>query len=137
MVNFNMHTMTSFSHMLVSSTKIPMLIPKYYNQWVDHMEDYLNGLDEELWDCIDGNNLPPRNVQNIGSFATSQTVNDHTERLKKNEKICMRELRGALPPVVYNYVRSWELSSIIPRAPLDLHRVHQLITYSIQVLRSD
>ena len=48
MANFNMNTMSSFSHLLGSSTKISMLIPDYYEQWTDRMEDYLNGMDEDL-----------------------------------------------------------------------------------------
>ena len=82
-----------------------MLIPEYYDQWADRMEDYLNGIDEELWNCINGTLLPPVNVQTIGAFGTSNQVNDQLDRMKKNEKRCMRELRGALPPVVYNYIR--------------------------------
>ena len=62
MENFNMNTMTSSSHMLGSSTKISMLVPEYYDQWANRMEDYLNGLDKEFWECIDGNVLPPTNV---------------------------------------------------------------------------
>ena len=106
MANFNMNTMTSFSHLLGSSTKIPMLIPEYYDQWADRMEDYLNGIDEELWNCIDGTVQAPANVQPIGPSAASAEVADQEKRLKNNEKRCMRELRGTLPPVVYNYIRS-------------------------------
>ena len=69
------------------------------------MEDYLNGLDEELWNCIKGTVLPPQNVQNIGSSGTTSVVEEQQTRLEKHEKRCMRELRGALPPVVYNYIR--------------------------------
>lgn len=105
MANLNMNSMTSFSHLLGSSMNIPMLIPKYYDQWADRMEKYLNGLDGELWNCITGNVLPPPNVQNIGSSGSTQTVSDQSTRLKNNDKRCMRELRGALPPIVYNYVR--------------------------------
>ena len=76
MVNFNMNTMTSFSHLLGSSTKIPMLIPEYYDQWADRMEDYLNGIDEELWKCIDGTVQAPVNVQSIGLSTTSTEVAD-------------------------------------------------------------
>ena len=83
-----------------------MLIPEYYDQWADHMQDYLNGLDEELWNCISGEITPPTNVQPIGSSSSNFGVDNQTNRLKQLEKRCMRELRGALPPVVYNYVRS-------------------------------
>ena len=76
MANFNMNTMISFSHLLGSSTKIPMLIPEYYDQWADRMEDYLNGIDEELWNCIDGTVQAPANVQQIGSSTGSPDVED-------------------------------------------------------------
>ena len=106
MANFNMNTMTSFSHLLGSSTKITMLIPKYYDQWADRMEDYLNGIDEELWNCINGTVQAPTNVQPIGQSTTSAEVVEQQNRLKKNKKRCMRERRGALPLVVYNYICS-------------------------------
>ncbi|KAL7606668.1 hypothetical protein Lser_V15G16417 [Lactuca serriola] len=105
MTNFNINTMTSYSHLLGSSTKIPMLFPEYYDQWADRTEDYLNGLDEELWNCINGTVQPPLNVQNICSSRTTSAVGEQQTRLKNNEKCCMRELRGALPPVAYNYIR--------------------------------
>ena len=82
-----------------------MLIPEYYDQWVDRMEDYLNGLDEELWNCIKGTIQPSSNVQNIGSSRTTSVVGEQQTRLDKHEKRCMGELRGSLPPVVYNYIR--------------------------------
>ena len=106
MENFNLNSMTSYSHLLGSSTKIPMLIPEYYDQWSDHMKDYLNGLDEELWSCIFGNVTLPTNIQPIRSSYYTSSVGDQTDRLKKLEKRCISELRSAFPPVVYNYVRS-------------------------------
>ena len=68
------------------------------------MEDYLNEMDEELWSCISGTAQPPLNVQNIRSLGSASAVSEQSSRLENNEKCCMRELRGALPPVVYNYV---------------------------------
>ncbi|XP_023735438.1 uncharacterized protein LOC111883340 [Lactuca sativa] len=104
MANFNMNTMTSYSHLLDSSTKIPMLIPEYYDQWADKMEYYLNGIDEELWNYINGPVVHPTNVQTLGASGTSDQVTNQGDHMKKNEKRCMRELRGALPHVVYNYI---------------------------------
>ena len=83
-----------------------MLIPEYYDQWADRMQDYLNGLDEELWNCISGDRNPPTNLQPIGSSSRNSEVENQSDRLKKLEKRCMRELRGDLPPIVYNYVRN-------------------------------
>ncbi|KAL7614614.1 hypothetical protein Lser_V15G06614 [Lactuca serriola] len=66
----------------------------------------MNGIDEELWNCILDDVRPPAVVPNIGNSSTNHNVNEKSERLLKNEKKFMRELRGALPLVVYNYVRS-------------------------------
>lgn len=52
MVNSNINTMTWISHLLGSLTKSPMLIPEYYEHWTDKMEDYLTGIDEDLWRCV-------------------------------------------------------------------------------------
>ena len=80
-----------------------MLIPEYYDQWADRMEGYLNGLDEELWKCITGDVNQPAQVQPIGMSSSSSEVDNQTDRLKRLEKKCMRELRGALPPVCLLY----------------------------------
>ncbi|XP_052627452.1 uncharacterized protein LOC128134082 [Lactuca sativa] len=71
------------------------------------------GFDEELWTCINGSVQPPTNVQTLGSFGTTSAVEDQQTRLKNNEKRCMRELRGALPPVVYNYIRGCKIAKEI------------------------
>ncbi|XP_023739172.1 uncharacterized protein LOC111887238 [Lactuca sativa] len=105
MANFNLNSMTSYSHLLGSSTKIPMLISEYYDQWSDRMKDYLNGLNEELWSCISWNITLPTNLQPIGSSSSTTSVDNQSDRMKKLEKRCIRELRDALPLVLYNYVR--------------------------------
>ena len=81
MVNFNMNTMTSYSHLLGSSTKIPLLIPEFYDQRADRMEDYFNGISEELWNCILSDVRPPTAVQSIGTSSTNQNVNEQSERI--------------------------------------------------------
>lgn len=48
MTNLNVNTMMNYANLLISSIKIPMLLPKYYDQWVGHMEDYLDGIDKDL-----------------------------------------------------------------------------------------
>ncbi|XP_052621591.1 spore wall protein 2-like [Lactuca sativa] len=50
--NFNMNMMNSYSHLLGSSTKIPMLIPEYYDQWPERIANYLNGIDVDLWNAL-------------------------------------------------------------------------------------
>lgn len=49
MANLNVNSMMNFDNMLGLSIKIQMLLPEYYDQWADRMDDYLNGIDEHLW----------------------------------------------------------------------------------------
>lgn len=81
MENFNMSTMNSYSHLLGSPTKIPMLIIDFYDQWVDHKDDYLNGIDEDLWKCIIGDVRPPIVVQSVGIDTNNPDVVEHAEKL--------------------------------------------------------
>ena len=74
MANFNMYRMASFSHLLGSSTKIPMLIPKYYKQWADRMEDYLNWIDKDLWRCIISGNYRPGRLGQVGTAGSTATI---------------------------------------------------------------
>ena len=113
MANFNMNTMTSFSHLLGSSTKIPMLILEYYDQWADRMDDYLNGLYEELWSCIIGIVQPPLVVQNIVTSGSTTAIFDQSTRPKNNEKHCLRELLGALLLFAYNYIHGCKVAQDI------------------------
>ncbi|XP_023742594.1 mitochondrial outer membrane protein porin 2-like, partial [Lactuca sativa] len=67
---------------LTNENDLQLLIPEYNDQWADRMQDYLNGLDEELWSCITGNSTPPPNVQAIGSSSGNSSVTDQSYRLK-------------------------------------------------------
>ncbi|XP_052622370.1 uncharacterized protein LOC128127731 [Lactuca sativa] len=103
--------MTSFSHLLGSSTKIPMLILEYYDQWADRMQDYLNGLDEDLWNCISGEINPPATVQSIGAsssssenkssdskgnFENKNRVDEKLKEVKKDSKSKMEKMEKML-----------------------------------------
>ncbi|CAI9274207.1 unnamed protein product [Lactuca saligna] len=92
MANFNMNTMSGFSHRLGSSTKIPMLIPEYYEQWAGRMVDYLIGIDEDLWRCIKSNKFCPSMLSDVGSDGSSIDVTTQTNKFKTNDKRCMCEL---------------------------------------------
>lgn len=68
------------------------------------MQDYLTGIDEDLWRSVKSGNFHHSmltKIRNVGSFADVAT---QTDKYKSNDKRCMHELREALPPVVYNYV---------------------------------
>ena len=72
----------------------------------------MNGIEEELWKYITGDVRPPH-VQKIGTSSNNQNVQEQAKRLQKNKKKCMRELRGALPPIVDTYVCTCETSKEI------------------------
>lgn len=74
MTNFNMNTMSSYSHLLGSYSKITMLIPKFYEQWVDHMENYPNVIDEDLQFFVTSGNYRTRRLEQIGTAGSSGGV---------------------------------------------------------------
>ena len=90
-----------------------MLIPEFYDQWPDRMEDYLNIIDEDIWNCIAGGTYSTSVLQHVGTAATNPDVAQQTKKQQKNEKRCMCELRGPLPPVVYKDVHSCNTSKEI------------------------
>ncbi|CAI9269200.1 unnamed protein product [Lactuca saligna] len=49
----------------------------------------------------------------VGMSATSEDMISRGSKMQENDKKCRRELRGALPPVVYNYVRGCETAKQI------------------------
>ncbi|CAI9282803.1 unnamed protein product [Lactuca saligna] len=85
-----------------SATKILMLIPEYYDKWADWMEDYLNGIDENMWKSIKEVNYRKDLVENVGSVGTDANMVSQANTRKACD---LRELRGSLPPFVYSYVR--------------------------------
>lgn len=48
-----------------------MLIPKYYEQWADIIEDYINEIDEDLWRCIKRVNFHPDMLEDIGTIGST------------------------------------------------------------------
>lgn len=113
MANFNMNTMSNFSHFLGSSKKILMLIPEYYEQCSGRMEDYLNGSDEDLMISIKRWEFFQAMLVDVGTTASSDSMITWGSMMKETDKKCMCELCGALPPVVCNYVRGWKTTKKI------------------------
>lgn len=48
--NLNFNTMMNFVNLHGSAFKIPLLNPEHYDQLVDRVEDYMNGINKDL--CI-------------------------------------------------------------------------------------
>lgn len=69
------------------------------------MEDYLNEIDEDLWRCVKSDHFRPSMLAEIGNAGSITDVTAQADKKKPNDKRCMCELGGALPPVVYYYVR--------------------------------
>lgn len=68
------------------------------------MEDYLNGIDEDLWRCITSGDCHPWWLEQVRTVGSSIDVFLQADKQKANDKKCLCELRSALPWVVYNYV---------------------------------
>ncbi|CAI9292979.1 unnamed protein product [Lactuca saligna] len=67
------------------------------------MEDYLNGIDKNMWKSIKDGNYREYLVENIGTVGTDVDMVTRANTRKACDKKALRELRGALPPFVYNY----------------------------------
>ena len=57
-------------------TKTPMLLPEYYDQWADRMEDNLTGIDKDLCRSIDKGPYRVDVVQAVGTTAQSEYFGD-------------------------------------------------------------
>lgn len=68
------------------------------------MEDYLNGIDEDLWHSIEKGPYRADLIQVVGNVGVAKDMITPGTKEKANEKRCLRELCGALPQVVYNYI---------------------------------
>lgn len=104
--------MMNFASIFGSSTKNPMLIPEYYDQWVDCMEDYMNRIDEDLSRLIRDGPFRATLVKVVGTPAPNENIT--VKRIKKevNNKRCICELQRAFPPVVYNHIRGYKTTLI-------------------------
>lgn len=83
---------------------------EYYDQWADCMEDYLNGVNEDLWCPIIGGPFSATAIEFVGSAAQNYKMIVTRLKKKENDKMCIRELRGALPPVIYNYIQGYKMA---------------------------
>ena len=68
------------------------------------MEDYLNGIDEDLMRPINKGPFLPEMLVTLGIVAMNDDMISQGNKKKANDKKCLHELRGDLPPVVYNYI---------------------------------
>lgn len=81
-----------YTNLLGSSTKIPMLLLEYYDQWSDRMEDYLNGIDKDLWRSIDKGPYRVDRVQAMGIAAQSKDMTTTLLKKEASDKRCIGEL---------------------------------------------
>lgn len=69
------------------------------------MEDYVNEIDEKLWKFVKDGNYREYLVENVGTVGTAVDMITPANTRKACDKKALHEFRGALPLVVYNYVR--------------------------------
>lgn len=77
------------------------------------MEDYLNSIDEDLWRSFEKGSFRLDLVQAVGTVAASEYRISQWNKMKENDIICLHELIGTLPPVVYNYIRENKIVKVI------------------------
>ncbi|CAI9297700.1 unnamed protein product [Lactuca saligna] len=104
MENLNVKTVMKYVNLLGFATKVPMLLLEYYNQWADHMEDNLNGIDVDIWRSIEKGPYHADLIQVVGNACIAEDMIAQGNNKKANDERCLCELPGALPLVVYNYV---------------------------------
>lgn len=89
MVNLKVNIVMNYAKLLGSATKIPMLLPKYYDQWEDRMEDYLNWIHEDLWRSIKKGPCCADLVQAIRNAGVVEDMIVHANKQKENDKRCL------------------------------------------------
>lgn len=77
------------------------------------MEDYVNCIDEDLWRLIETEPYRVDLVQAVGKVGVDEDIIVQENKMKGNDKRCLRELRGALAPIVYNYVCGFKTAKLI------------------------
>lgn len=77
-----------------------MLLLEYYDQWADRMDDYLNGIQEDL----DKGLYRADHVQAVGTIVESEDLTITHVKQEANDKICIHELQIALLPIFYGYI---------------------------------
>lgn len=76
----------NFANLLASSTKTIMLLPQYYDQLANRMEDYLIGIDEDLWPPIKSGPYRESVVKVVGGAAENESVTIDQIKKEANEK---------------------------------------------------
>lgn len=69
------------------------------------MEDFLIWINEDLWGLINNGSYRANVVKAIRITARNESMTATRLKQEANDKRCIRKLRGALPPVIYNYLR--------------------------------
>lgn len=70
------------------------------------MSSGIIGWKTDLIRCINNGEFSQVMLVNIGIAATNEDIVNQGTKMNANDKKYLRELRGALPPVVFNYIRS-------------------------------
>lgn len=52
-------------------------------------------------------------VQAVGNVVAAKDMITQGNKKNANDKRCVRELQGALPPIVYNYIRGCKTAKVI------------------------
>ena len=119
-------TLFNLANSIGSNSKVPTLFPEDYEVWALHMEDYLQGLENGymIWKSVISrpHSFPPDSELDKITIYTSEEYEDWKSKItisKENkEKIevdlkAKRELRFALPPIVFRLVRNCQSANAL------------------------
>lgn len=105
--------MMNLANHLDSSTKSPKLLPEYYDQWANRVEDYLNDIDKDLCCTIIDGPFFATAIEVVGIVAHNENKTATRLRKEVNDKRCIRELWVALPIVISNYIHGYKTTQEI------------------------
>ena len=83
MANLNVNVAKNYANLLGSATKILMMLLEYYDQQTNRMEDYPNGIDEDLQRSIEKGPYHADLVQAIGNDGATEDVTVQVNKKKR------------------------------------------------------
>lgn len=94
------------SKLLGSSTKTPMLLPEYYDNWADRLKNYLIGIEEDFWRLIMDGPYHASVIEGVGTVAQNESMDATWLKNEDNVKRCITKLRSTIFVVVKLHKRS-------------------------------
>ena len=110
----NMNTnLVQMMNLMGSNNRAPILMPEEYHQWANRMEDYLYGLDPDVWRSIEIGPCVPTTDSNsslqsrlIASENVPGALTSDEKKMISNDMRCKRELKLAIPTNIFALIQN-------------------------------